>query len=1223
MNNIIQSIGKIGFVILFLLAGWIPSFATHIVGGSLTYKCLGDSTYEITLTVYTDCLFGQADYDKPAWVGIFNEAGNLVDTIFMKFNNKIDTLEQTDPCFIAIPDLCVRVTQYKEIITLPAPLEGDGGFFIVYQRCCRNGTIQNIVEPIETGATYFSFIPESTLQLCNTAPVFKNDPPIFICANEPLNFDHSAFDADGDSLAYELIQPYEGGIFALNPQPRPPYPPPYANVVWSVGYDLSNVMGGTKLPLTLDPVTGHMSAIPEIIGQFVVGVKVKEYRNGELIGETFRDFQYNVVPCLITNAEIDLQDTTLCDEFFVQFNNSSSSAMAYFWDFGDLTTDSDTSSAFQPSYVYPDTGTYTIMLIANPGDFCADTTYATIFIQTNSIDICADISIPSCEDSIILEFKDCSVDPVSPIISWDWSFKTSTGNYQFSTPEAKLVFTEAEELYITYTVESYNGCVATFKDTLSVDFINPPDLVPDTINLCNLEEVYLNPNFDSTLIHLWSPITGLLESPQLPNPKILSTESTTYLVTYTDSLGLCTVEREVELTVLDDLPEVDLIITIPSCVDTAILSATLDMIPPGFTIEWEVITNEGVFIGGGNGIEVQVSSSQLVYVCAKLSADSCFLELCDTIQVNIFPDLDLSDTLVICEGESVALNPGGPTELIYLWSPPDYLDNPMKANPISTPPVSILYSLVLTDTVGLCIVNEEVFVQVNDSTKLLDFDWDIVCDGQTVEFNNLSVNVSDFFWDFGNTNSTSDTSVVINPTYIYPGPGTYQVTLTTIDESVCPQNDSLVKELILEEPINAADFTFDFISCGFPAEIQFFGEEESTYGNVTSWLWQFGSLGTSTEKNPSLEVFSPISLEVTLVVTWDSLCTDTITKIIDIDIFDLNLPERDTLCIDSCIQYGIQALPNLDFTWSPASWVNDIKAANPLICPDSDGLLTLVLQITLPNGDVCEVKDTINFTLVPCSDIFKCDSLPDDLTSCLELIVLEVDSCHPDVVLIWCSPDGDTLAQGPVFEVPISEYDFIILKTIGLYGYMKMDTIYLDFLEYTVPVTATSEPYTIFKGQSSQLVADAPTATSFTWAPPETLSDPFIFNPLASPDITTIYVVFVVDQFGCTGSDTTLVTVRDTICDEPYIFVPNTFTPNGDNLNDVLFVRGNYIDIMEFYLYNRWGELVFESRDKNVGWDGRYKGELLRTDVFGYYLKCKCLGGEEFFKRGNVTLLRN
>ncbi|MEL6926641.1 MAG: T9SS type B sorting domain-containing protein, partial [Bacteroidota bacterium] len=90
----------------------------------------------------------------------------------------------------------------------------------------------------------------------------------------------------------------------------------------------------------------------------------------------------------------------------------------------------------------------------------------------------------------------------------------------------------------------------------------------------------------------------------------------------------------------------------------------------------------------------------------------------------------------------------------------------------------------------------------------------------------------------------------------------------------------------------------------------------------------------------------------------------------------------------------------------------------------------------------------------------------------------------------------------------------------------------------------------------------------------------------------------------------------------PFIFVPKGFTPNDDGRNDVLFVRGNPIEEVTFLIYNRWGEQVFQSTDKNIGWDGTYKGKPLNPDVYGYLLRVICTDGEEFFKKGNVTLIR-
>ena len=115
---------------------------------------------------------------------------------------------------------------------------------------------------------------------------------------------------------------------------------------------------------------------------------------------------------------------------------------------------------------------------------------------------------------------------------------------------------------------------------------------------------------------------------------------------------------------------------------------------------------------------------------------------------------------------------------------------------------------------------------------------------------------------------------------------------------------------------------------------------------------------------------------------------------------------------------------------------------------------------------------------------------------------------------------------------------------------------------------------------------------------------------------------FIENQDGCTNVRTVTVVVIDPICEDPFLFIPNAFSPNGDGKNDIFHVRGTFIDEVYLAVYNRWGELIFETRSLDVGWNGTYEGELLPPDVFSYYLEVRCLGGAEIFKKGNVSLLK-
>ena len=94
------------------------------------------------------------------------------------------------------------------------------------------------------------------------------------------------------------------------------------------------------------------------------------------------------------------------------------------------------------------------------------------------------------------------------------------------------------------------------------------------------------------------------------------------------------------------------------------------------------------------------------------------------------------------------------------------------------------------------------------------------------------------------------------------------------------------------------------------------------------------------------------------------------------------------------------------------------------------------------------------------------------------------------------------------------------------------------------------------------------------------------------------------------------------VCDEPYLFVPNAFSPNDDGENDVLFVRGPLIKEMVFRIYDRWGELIFESFDRATGWDGLFRGKPMDPDVYDYYLKVTCIDEVETIIKGNITLLK-
>jgi gliding motility-associated-like protein len=98
--------------------------------------------------------------------------------------------------------------------------------------------------------------------------------------------------------------------------------------------------------------------------------------------------------------------------------------------------------------------------------------------------------------------------------------------------------------------------------------------------------------------------------------------------------------------------------------------------------------------------------------------------------------------------------------------------------------------------------------------------------------------------------------------------------------------------------------------------------------------------------------------------------------------------------------------------------------------------------------------------------------------------------------------------------------------------------------------------------------------------------------------------------------------VEELICGPPEIYVPNAFTPDSDGLNDELLVRGENIRDLTFKIYNRWGELVFESTNQQEGWDGIWNDSRVENGVYVYHLDLTCIDGQEYFEKGNVTILK-
>jgi len=515
---------------LLLSLSFYQASGSHIVGGEVTYQYLYDSIsaqtnvtyykYQVNVIIYEDCLNGQPlaiQQDNPAYFGVFYGTGQIfeMDTSENAGDKAIPYASSipvpanfANACVTKIPATCLLKKTFSKTYMLPA---SSSGYIVAYQRCCRNGATVNITDPANNGATYFCTIPP--MPVTNTSAVFRNYPPQIICLNNPLFYDHSATDADGDSLSYEFCPACIGADQTdIKPPPSPPDQLPplyYDSVTYNFGFS-------SKTPITsypeiqIDPVTGLITGTPSRVGRYLVTVCCHEWRDGFLINTLKREFQFVVTPCTkVVVADIPQFSTDPntyivdCKDYTVNFQNTSTGGFSYHWNFGVHGTSQDTSAAFEPTFTYPDTGTFTVQLLVNPSSTCTDSISRLVKIYPKFRADFAD-SGALCPGSPI-QFTDMSSSTLKPIIYWKWMF----GDGDTSLLQNPQHAYQYPGIYnISLVSENNHSCIDTAISQLIVDHFIP--FAGNDTSIVKGETILFNASGGSEF--MWVPATNLSDS---------------------------------------------------------------------------------------------------------------------------------------------------------------------------------------------------------------------------------------------------------------------------------------------------------------------------------------------------------------------------------------------------------------------------------------------------------------------------------------------------------------------------------------------------------------------------------------------------------------------------------------------------------------------------------------------------------------------------------------
>ncbi len=1062
--------------------------ATHIVGGDMSYKCLGNDFYEVTLTLRRDCINGAEDapFDEQAAVGIFDKTGRKLDFVgrlgilYMPFSGA-DTIRNNVPdCALEGGEVCVHESVYTAQIFLPFR---EQGYVLTYQRCCRNGTLNNIIDPLETGATRTVCISRESQLACNSGPAFGEYPDIIACVNDDISFDASATDPDGDVLVYKLATPYTGASIDY-PKPQPPWNPPYNSFVeYAEGFSEDNMLG-SGTPLAIDENTGLITGTPGVVGQYLVGIIVEEWKNGEIIGETRRDFEYNVRVCR-SFPEIAFDAPDNCAGLTVDITNNTIGAVSYLWNFNYPSTDPAFMSTDENpgSFTYSAPGIYNIRLEATDdgGDCVVDlikevrafnSQMASSFTASNGccLDGKTELSLVSTSEEPSSDFA---------IASYDYTV-TINGEMPFTLSGANRTLTVScsDEVIVTLVTTSTSGCTASVTETITIDQDfggKEGNICMKEITICIGNTGTIGPLSDARTYE-WTPEGVDLTDPL--NPIFTPSETTVYTVVATDANGA----RSTGTVTVNVIQSFDLTIQEVSDVEClSQVSFTALANRDDLTYQWAATNDFVNILATGNPATIDMrSGTNSIYVKAT-SPEGCeevdLLELESSIlslKTNVSEYNACSDEFSVVTIEN--LSPDQNVSIVWEGS-----DN-IVSEDLTSPSINVAavgsekvisLSYTATNDAG-CEFEGTVDIPVMRSISASITGVTISCDGNFNLLANSNAPNATFEWSLN-----SDFSVISGSGPNFPITLTEGTTLymrASVDQ-VC------VSEIV-SAPLSLGTFEVDFDK--LPAEICV-GDEvliNGTSSDPTVSI-EYGPsdniISTPSSTSVVIGVISGQSeVEIPYIATNSVGCEVTGSLRIDVGTTEQPIITFVVDCSTGDVMFT-SGKPDGTLTWDFGDG-NSSTDGNPTNRYASGGTYTVTLA---SNATTCKFETISDEIIVP--ELFSLEPNGDtDVKYCGEDPVTLSVTTTGDVAIAWQDGEGNFLGEGN--EITLNPNG--IINTVKAIATSSDPACGMSMIEYTLSqynfdLTRGDVPDVICPGDNFELsvVDNTNSDLTYEWMP--------------------------------------------------------------------------------------------------------------------------------------------
>ncbi|MEM6319322.1 MAG: PKD domain-containing protein [Bacteroidota bacterium] len=567
-----------------------------------------------------------------------------------------------------------------------------------------------------------------------------------------------------------------------------------------------------------------------------------------------------------------------------------------------------------------------------------------------------------------------------------------------------------------------------------------------------------------------------------------------------------------------------------------------------------------------------------------------------------------------CDGLSIDFSSEGVASEYYLW---DFGDGTTSdaVNPSHVYSEAGDYTVQLrlkpevpcADEKGVIASRELNLVAEAKTEAKFDIDYDACQDEGLVSFKDASVvnpgTISSWNWDFGNGRTSNEQ----NPSILLTEGENLEVTLEIETTAGCGSAASETQSFAV---VNLPKISEALQICpGVPTELNPNGQSGVTY----EWA-PANVLDNPNIANPTATTSEPTEFTVT-ITQGECVRVNTLQANVPAE-QKFELSEDQEVCDAEARPISVAAPDNSTIEWTNSQTGEVLgDAAEILVSPGE-------YQVKLTDENDCPVTglvaiDNYEINALIDNNTDPCEGGMGDLTVIDNGVVVSSYKWEDNMGIISADLKAPTVEVDPAAT---TDFNVTVRNEFGCEATLTQ-TVGVSMLDDMLLV---AERDTIFKGEMTTINLTPEEEGDYTveWTPSSSLDGASGVLRTAMPEQTTTYQVRITDnETGCSVTKEVTIFVKDVICDFPNIFFPNAFTPNGDGQNDVLYVRGNAISEVYFAVYNRWGEKVFESNSIDVGWDGTFEGEVVSTDVYGYYLKVTCLTGDVFETQGNVTVL--